>query len=559
MKLHHIELSNLKPSPLNVRKHGGEDVSDLIPSVRAQGVLQPLLVRKNCEGYEVIAGGRRLKACQVIAGESDQPFPPVPCAELEDGDDAAAIEASLAENIARLPMDEVDQYEAFAALVKQGRSVEDIAGDFGITERMVKQRLAIANLIAPVLSLFRKNEINADTMRALTLATKAQQKAWLKRFRDPQDYAPQGRQLRQWILGGEQIATSAALFPLEDYTGAVVTDLFGEEAYFADPETFWTLQMKAVSEKVAAYRERGWADVVVLERGAFWQSYEHSKVAKKDGGRVYVRLSHNGEAEFHEGFLPTKELRKRRTESEQGSEGEDVSDKAIRPELTKAALNYVDLHRHAAVKATLLNEGGIALRLMVAHTIAGSNLWRVEADPCCADKPETEASLSSSKAVAVMAEEERAVLALLELDEDGAVMGNRHTDIEAVFQTLLGLEDRDVLCILTFVMAQSLSVGMALVDTLGSLLSVDMPAWWQADDAFLGLIRDRQTLLPMLEDIGGKAVAEAHKASPAKVLRSIIRQCATGDGREKVEGWMPPYLAFPAKGYTDRGGIPRTA
>lgn len=108
MKLHHIDLNDLKPSPLNVRRHGGADVSDLVPSIRAQGVLQPLLVRQNCEGYEVIAGGRRLKACEIIAAEGMEPFPSIPCAELEDGDDAAAIEASLAENIARLPMDEIE-------------------------------------------------------------------------------------------------------------------------------------------------------------------------------------------------------------------------------------------------------------------------------------------------------------------------------------------------------------------------------------------------------------------------------------------------------------------
>lgn len=55
------------------------------------------------------------------------------------------------------------------------------------------------------------------------------------------------------------------------------------------------------------------------------------------------------------------------------------------------------------------------------------------------------------------------------------------------------------------------------------------------------------------------ALAQAHKDSPAKVLRSIIRQCATGEGREKVKGWVPRYLAFPAKGYTERGGIPKAA
>lgn len=428
--------------------------------------------------------------------------------------------------------------------------MEDIAGSFGITERLVRQRLAIANLIPAVLTLFRKNEISAETMRTLTLATKTQQKTWIKRFRDPNDYTPHGRQLRQWILGGEQVATSAALFPVEAYSGAIVTDLFGEEAYFADPDGFWTLQMKAVAERVETYRMRGWSDVVVLERGVFWQSWEHAKVSKKEGGRVYVCIAHFGEIAFYEGFLPVKEMRKRQAQEDRGDEA-GTEGKAVKPELTKTARNYLDLHRHAAVKASLLAESGIALRLMAAHAIAGSPLWRVEADPCRAEKPETEASVASSKAVAIMCEEEQAVRALLGLEDDQSVMGWRYGDARAVFATLIGLDDAEVMRVLTYLMAQSLSVGTALIDDLGAMLGTDMASWWEADDAFLGLIRDRATLLLMLEEIGGKAVAEAHKASPAKVLRSIIRQYATGEGREKAEGWVPPYLAFPAKSYTD--------
>ena len=54
MKLEHIKLDDLKPAALNVRKHGGENVDDLIASMRSLGIIQPLLVRKNCEGFEVI-------------------------------------------------------------------------------------------------------------------------------------------------------------------------------------------------------------------------------------------------------------------------------------------------------------------------------------------------------------------------------------------------------------------------------------------------------------------------------------------------------------------------
>ena len=412
---------------------------------------------------------------------------------------------------------------------------------------MVRQRLAIANLIPPVLTLFRKDDISAETMRALTLATKAQQKAWLKRFRDPQDYAPHGRQLRQWLLGGEQIATSAALFPLEAYGGAIVTDLFGEEAYFADPDRFWSLQREAVAERGAAYRERGWNDVVVLERGAYWPSYDYQKVAKTKGGRVYVCLSSSGEAAFHEGFLPLRELRKRE-EADLGGD-EEVDTTSVRPELTKAARYYVDLHRHAAVGAALLTEPGTALRLMVAHALAGSALCRVEADPRRTDKEETGASLSKAKATGRLAEEDETVLGILDREEGGPLIARFGGDLESVFRTLLALEDEAVMRVLTLVMARSLAVGSGTIDTLGKLLSVGMDQWWEADDAFLGLIRDWATLFALLEEVGGEAVAAAHVKSPAKLLRSILRQYATGEGREKAEGWVPRFLRFPAESY----------
>ncbi|SFV18974.1 ParB/RepB/Spo0J family partition protein [Bradyrhizobium arachidis] len=141
MQLQHIDLSQLKISPVNVRKHGAqEDLGELIASIRSLGVIQPLLVRPNCEGYEVIAGQRRLLAYQALQAEAEGAVQ-VPCAILETGDDAIALEASLAENVARLPMDELDQYEAFAALTVQGRSVAEIANQFGVTELLVKRRL----------------------------------------------------------------------------------------------------------------------------------------------------------------------------------------------------------------------------------------------------------------------------------------------------------------------------------------------------------------------------------------------------------------------------------
>ena len=152
MKLDHLNLHQLKLSPLNVRKRGGNEVDDLVPSIRAIGIIQPLLVRPNCEGFEIVAGQRRFNALKALELEGINN--PVPCAIMEDGDDAAALEASLAENFARLPNNELDEYKAFADLIAKGVSAEDVAARFGVTERYVRQRMAIANIIPPILKAY---------------------------------------------------------------------------------------------------------------------------------------------------------------------------------------------------------------------------------------------------------------------------------------------------------------------------------------------------------------------------------------------------------------------
>jgi len=109
MELMHIPLTELKIAKTNVR-HGVKkaDYKDLIPSIKERGILQPLLVRPNGEGYEIVAGRRRfLAACE--AEKDGTAIEAIPCAIMAKGDDAAALEASLIENVAHLPMDEMDQ------------------------------------------------------------------------------------------------------------------------------------------------------------------------------------------------------------------------------------------------------------------------------------------------------------------------------------------------------------------------------------------------------------------------------------------------------------------
>jgi ParB family transcriptional regulator, chromosome partitioning protein len=561
MKLEHIELENLKISPINVRKHGGKNVDDLVTSIRKLGILQPLLVRPNCEGFEVVAGQRRLKAAQIIADQDDGKIQPVPCAILEGGDDAKAIEASLSENIARVPMDEIDQYEAFAALIANGKTIEDIASDFGVSELLVRKRLAIANLIKPILNAYRKEEISSEIIRALTLATKKQQKHWLALFRDPENYAPRGHQLKAWLFGGAEIPISNALFDLADYKGAIKGDLFGDQQYFADTSKFWEYQNKALAAQREQYGNEGWRDVIVMDIGKRFCPYDMVKRRKDDCGKVYISCAANGEVEFHEGWLESSAA-KRLDRVKADINGEENSvDVRERHELTKAAQTYMDLHRHAAVRTELLKQPALAVRLMVAHAIADSGLWTVKPEPQNTGGNEAiKQSLERTKAQKVFTKERKAICKILGIKPERKYLcahsymsGDNALCLNEIFAKLCDLSDKQVMRVLAFTMSETLASGTELIDYLGATLDVDMGSWWTPDDVFYDLLRDKQMINAMLKEIGSKAVADGNVTSTAKVQKQIIHDFAEGNSsREKTEGWLPRFMKFPQQSYLKR-------
>ncbi|OHV64231.1 chromosome partitioning protein ParB [Mesorhizobium sp. LCM 4577] len=563
MQLAHVSVDQLSVSANNMRhSKRAPDISDILPSVRARGVLVPLLIRPNGtpDSFEIVAGRRRYFAAKTVADERGE-AEPLPCAIMEDGDDADALEASLIENIARLDPDEVSQWETFTRLIKEGRGIADIAATFGLTEPQVKRILALGDLLPKIREAYRREEIDTETVRHLTMASKAQQKDWLALFCDPDNRAPRGWQLKQWLFGGQSISTKVALFPIDDYGGLIVTDLFGEDSFFADADLFWHKQNEAIAAKRDAYIEAGWPEVVALEPGQYFHSWDYEKTPKKKGGKVIITVSQRGEVECHEGYLSRKQARRVRAEGESGEDAEPRA-KPSRPELSGPMQNYVDLHRHAAVRTALLDHPGVALRLMVAHAVVGSSLWQVRPEPQRAANETVAASIAACKAEAAFAEKQREVLTLLgSVDEDGPVTGGNGDDfaLASVFARLLALPNDDVLRVLALVMAETLCTGSAIVEALGNHLGLDMRGHWQADDAFFELLRDKQVATEILADVGGRLVADGNASEKVKTQKKIIRDFLCGEnGRQKVDGWLPRWMAFPVSGYTNRGGL-RTA
>jgi len=393
MKLKEIPISDLKISRHNMR-HGGKapDVSDILPSIRENGVQQSMLVRKEGKGYGVVAGRRRLCALRIIAKETGKTLK-APCGILEDGDNSAAIEASIIENIARLPATEMEQYEAFGRLKKSGRSVEDIAAYFGVTEIKVKRILALSELTPEIRNLYANEKIRVSTIRALTLATPEQQADWLALFNDEEQYEPHGNELKSWLTGGTNISTKTALFDLADYDGTIITDLFDDDSYFRDPDTFWEFQNKAIATAVKELRTQGWSEVVVMDRGEHFHAWEYSNRPLEAGGKVFVEISHNGQVKAHTGYLTANDAKK--IDAILGVGGaKPIKAKTSKPEMSGPLYRYVGLHRHAAARAALIENPQTTLRLVTAHMLTGSRLWQVNGHKTGAIKDKSRSNTS---------------------------------------------------------------------------------------------------------------------------------------------------------------------
>lgn len=560
MELHHIPLENLTVATINARTHGaGEGLDSLAASIKAQGVLQPLLVRPLAEaeaggtGFEIVAGQRRYLACRQLA--QDAPVDPLPCLVLDATDDAAALEISLAENVERLPMEPFDQHEAFAKLVILGQTVGDIAERFGVTERLVKQRLALANLTDAIKREVRGGRIKIADAQLLALATLKQQKAWFKLYRDKEQYAPQGNQLKAWLCGGAAIAVEVALFPLKDYKGRIVTDLFGEQSYFDDAAQFWTLQNRAIAERRERLLAEGWTGVEVLEIGDYFRSWEYQRTEKNEGGRVLILPQRDGEVVVHKGYLPLKEARRlaRRAAGAETNEGE--APKAARSETTHALQNYLALHKAAAVRDALARNPPIALRLAVACLIGNAPNWSVCADRTAPHNPAVAASVENSAARAAFAEARRVAAGLAGAGDrpgsgDAALSGRGYGESQTaeVFARLLELSDAQALQALAVVAGEALVAGGGLAERLGDLLQIDMRRCWQPDDAFFELLTDKAALGEIATEVGAAPSAKA----TGKELRAAIRRRLNGEGCQPVANWLPRYFEFPARGYTDR-------
>ena len=257
---------------------------------------------------------------------------------------------------------------------------------------------------------------------------------------------------------------------------------------------------------------------------------------------------------YHEGYLSRADARKR----DKQETGEAEPPKAAKPELTAPMQNYVELHRLAAIRLELLDHPQIALRLVLAHMIVGSNLWMVKPEPMKAVKPEIGASVAINPATLAFEERRRELLTLCGFEEDRSELVRPNGDdysLAHLFARLLKLPEDDVLRLLALAMAETLACGTATAEAVAMTTSATLNDW-RPDDTFFDLLGDKDVVQAMLADIASPAVADGNKSETSKLKKDIIKDFLKGtNGREHKMDWLPPYFQFPPKAYTEHGHV----
>jgi ParB family transcriptional regulator, chromosome partitioning protein len=271
-----MALDKLAQSPRNARKvpHSQAYIESLAANILVLGQTQNSIVEpelrdgKATGRYLVTAGeARRLAQLLLVKRKKIPKNNPVPCVIDTEHD---ACELSTSENAFHEPMHPADEFEAFRAMVDNGKSLEDIAARFGLQPIVVQRRLRLANVHPQFIELYRKDEVSLEQLMALALTDDHTQQVEVWSALGPHDRQPHA--LRRLLMQNETSARSAiarfvGIKNYEKAGGAVRRDLFSErdDEYLIDT----ALLMRLANERLQAHaaklkKKEGYAWIEVM-------------------------------------------------------------------------------------------------------------------------------------------------------------------------------------------------------------------------------------------------------------------------------------------------------
>lgn len=170
-RLQNLETASLQPGKYQPRSNMDQAaLADLAESIKAQGIMQPILVRAiGVDRYEIIAGERRWRAAQ-LAGLDEVPV------IIREVTDEAALAISLIENIQREDLNPLEEAMGIQRLINEfGMTHQTAAEALGSSRSAVTNLLRLLNLAGPVQDMMMQGKIDMGHGRALLALESAQQ------------------------------------------------------------------------------------------------------------------------------------------------------------------------------------------------------------------------------------------------------------------------------------------------------------------------------------------------------------------------------------------------
>jgi len=161
-RVQQLALERVRPSPFQPRQDfAPEALQELADSIRTQGIIQPLIVRKRDTFFELIAGERRWRAAQLL-GLKEIP------AIIREADDAAVLELALIENLQRENLNPLEEALGYSQLIEQFHlRQEDVAAKVGKSRAVVANALRLLKLPPEVQTYVRDERVSVGHAKVI--------------------------------------------------------------------------------------------------------------------------------------------------------------------------------------------------------------------------------------------------------------------------------------------------------------------------------------------------------------------------------------------------------
>lgn len=556
-----VPLSSLLPPAANPRsKYDAGAIDGLAASIRADGLLQNLVVVP-CGGskrrYRIISGERRYRALKLLQerGDIDASFK----VRVEIRSNLAKddiLRLATVENLQREDLPPLDQAAALGSLIRNGATFDDLVAKTGLSATTIRRRLALSGLCDEAAAALREGVITLAQAEALTLGTHETQADLLERIaHSPDDYSASA--IRDNLLD-EKPSVAMAIFPREQYTGTITTDLFqaDEESVFDDAEQFLELQKRAVEELARRYESNAaWVEVTDSYRIPGWQYEKATKRNRKKAG-VVINLSPRGAVEVREGLIRPERMDRHTAAETAESPLAPAKTKAVYPAPLRRTIAW---HKTLAVQEVLLSDARKAKEVAAVHALLALKPHEALVHLARAAQPQVSYEvLETQAAVAVR---------LLGLEpSDGipawqALTSMTGFDAVALYRQIATLSDaaldqlHTVLAVLPFgqLVCERLDAGESLFNAVASDLKVDMRNHWRPDDDFLNR-RTREQLVAIARECGYEdGLSRLHTWKKGELVQGLLRHFASArqaqqptDAQRKALTWLPEAMLFPA-------------